>query len=289
MNGKDTEKLTARVAVIVPCYNHGLYLGECLSSVIAQTFTDWVCVVVNDGSKDNTDDIARRYCQVDPRIHYLKQRNMGLSAARNNGIRSSQSEYILPLDADDMIESTYLEKTFAIFANNPDTKLVYTDCHLFGLVDQKFDLPDYSFKLLLQRNLITATALYRRENFNKTSGYDENFKSGWEDWDLWLSILDQDSRVIKVNEVLFEYRQKENSMVRSLTSELMSMIRNIVYYKHLAKYKQFSKDPEILAYRIKILEKEVRGFRKKDIFGRTKRKISKLLREIRFENLFGRN
>lgn len=277
MKIKDTEKPKARVAVIVPCYNHGLYLGECLDSVLQQTFSDWVCVVINDGSKDDSRDIALEYCKQDSRIHYLQQRNMGLSAARNNGIRSCESEYILPLDADDMIAPTYLEKTVSVADKDPEIKLVYTDCHLFGLVDQPFDLPEYSFQLLLQRNLFTATALYRRKDFNRTHGYEDKLLVGWEDWDFWLQLLYRDSIIIKVNETLFEYRQKENSMVRSLTVEQIHRIRRYVYYKHIDKYKQFSEDPEILTYRIRILEKEIRDLQKKDFFGRLKRKISNLI------------
>lgn len=277
LHGMTESNTITKVAVIVPCYNHGLYLGECLDSVLQQTFSDWVCVVINDGSKDDSRDIALEYCKQDSRIHYLQQRNMGLSAARNNGIRCCQSEYILPLDADDMIAPTYLEKTVSVADKDPEIKLVYTDCHLFGLFDQPFDLPNYSFRLLLQRNIITATALFRRQDFLNTPGYDEKLKHGSEDWDLWLSLLDQDSIVYKVNETSFEYRQKEESMVKSLTGEQIRKIRRYVYYKHLDKYLQFSKDPEILTHRVRILEKEVRDLQRKDILGRFIRKISKFI------------
>ena len=264
---------SAKVAIVVPCYNHGSYLGDCLNSVTNQTFSDWVCVIVDDGSKDNSGEVSNNFCQQDARFRYLRQRNLGLSKARNNGINSCKSEYILPLDADDMIAPTYLEKTIAEFNKNPETKLVYTDCHLFGLVDQKNELPEYSFKLLLQRNIITATAVYRREDFVKTPGYDPNLKVGSEDWDYWLSLLDQDSVVIKVHEMLFEYRQRENSMVKRLNSEQIKSIRRYVYYKHIDKYLQFPEDPEILTFRIKILEKEVRDLQRSNILMRIRTKL----------------
>lgn len=260
----------AKVAIVVPCYNHGPYLAECLTSVINQTFTDWICIVVDDGSRDNSGKIAMQFSQTDSRFHYLRQKNLGVSVARNNGIGSCQSDYILPLDADDMIAPTYLERTVFEADRDTEVKIVYTYCHLFGLINQPFDLPDYSFKLLLQRNLITATALFRRSDYSKTNGYDENLIVGWEDWDFWISLLNQDSNVIKVNEPLLNYRQNEKSRNRSLTGKQIQRIRRYVYYKHINKYKQFSEDPEILRYRIRILEQEIR---EKDILGRLKRKI----------------
>lgn len=269
-------KKVAKVAIIIPCFNHGLYLGKCLDSVLSQTFDDWVCVVVNDGSRDDTGVITKQYSQQEPRFQYVKQKNLGLSRARNNGIRACNSEYILPLDADDMIASTYLEKTLVEIENKPDVKLVYTNCDLFGLVDGPFMLPDYSFRLLLMNNLITATALYRRTDYDLTSGYDPKLRAGLEDWDFWLSLLDRDSIVQKVNETLFKYRQREKSMIRSIPKDQSQKIRNYLYYKHIEKYKQFSSDSEVLAYRIRILEKEIRDLRKKDIVGRIKRKVSEL-------------
>src|SRR5512145_1103660 len=76
-----------QVSVIVPCYNQGHFLSEAMQSVIDQTFQDWECIIVNDGSTDSTKDIAQRFLMTDQRIRYFEQRNKGLSAARNRGLR----------------------------------------------------------------------------------------------------------------------------------------------------------------------------------------------------------
>lgn len=247
----------AKVAIIVPCYNQGEYLAECLESVIKQTYSDWVCVVVNDGSTDNTEEVVKGFSHQDNRIHCLSQNNLGLAAARNNGIRSCLSEFIIPLDSDDRLGLKYIENTVNALTTNYDLKVVYTGCQLFGAVNQILRLPDYSFPLLLQRNLITATATYRREDYEKTSGYDEMIK-GWEDWDFWLSLLDNGSQVKKIEDVLFFYRQKAGSMGGniSLDPELKSSLRNYIYHKHESKYLEYPNDVDILAFRISALEKD---------------------------------
>lgn len=247
----------AKVAIIVPCYNQGEYLAECLESVIQQTFSDWICIIINDGSTDNTEEVIKEFSHRDNRIYCLSQTNLGLAAARNNGIRSCNSEFIIPLDSDDRLGLKYIEKTVNALTSNKDLKVVYTDCQLFGAVNQIFRLPDYSFRLLLQRNLITATATYRRDDYEKTSGYDEMIK-GWEDWDFWLSLLEKDSQVTKIKDVLFYYRQKEGSMGGniSLDPKLKSSLRNYIYHKHESKYLEYPNDVDILAFRISALEKD---------------------------------
>lgn len=87
-----------RVSVVMPSYNCAQYLAEAVDSALAQTYRDFEIVVVDDGSKDNTEEVARRYGS---KIQYIKQENRGLPGARNTGIRASSGEYIALLDADD--------------------------------------------------------------------------------------------------------------------------------------------------------------------------------------------
>ena len=91
------------VSIIVPCYNYAALFREALDSVLAQTYDDWECIIVNDGSTDDTEEIALQYCQKDERFIYFYKENGGHSSARNYGIKKSKGEYILPLDPDDKI------------------------------------------------------------------------------------------------------------------------------------------------------------------------------------------
>lgn len=107
-----------KISVVVPCYNQAQYLDECLQSVLNQTYQDWECIIVNDGSPDNTEDVAKSWAEKDTRFIYLSKENGGLSSARNAGIEIAKGEWILPLDADDKIGERYLELAEKEFEND---------------------------------------------------------------------------------------------------------------------------------------------------------------------------
>lgn len=231
-----------KVSVIVPCYNHAQYLPETLDSVLAQTYPNWECVIVNDGSPDNTEEIAKKYLGKDRRFKYLKQENKGLAAARNAGIQHSDGEYILPLDADDLILPSYVEKAVNHFSMVPETKLVYCRAELFGVQNCEWALPPYSYDTLIWRNCIFCSAIYRRHDYDATTGYNPNMKHGLEDWDFWLSLLIQDDIVYRIEEVLFRYRTKHNSMVTELVKEHTEDMYIQLYKNHKEIYEPYMED-----------------------------------------------
>ena len=139
-----------KISIIVPCYNQAQYLPECIQSVINQTYTDWECIIVNDGSPDNTEEIALEWVSKDLRIKYLKKENGGLSSARNAGISIAKGKWILPLDADDRIANEYLERAFVIMETKSDVGLIYAKASFFGEKEGYWDLPEYSFKDMLR-------------------------------------------------------------------------------------------------------------------------------------------
>lgn len=102
-----------KVSVIIPCYNAEKYLRQCLDSVAAQTLKDIEVICVDDGSSDTTMDILREFQQKDDRFKIITQNNAGAGAARNNGLRRAEGEYLSFLDADDFFEPEMLEKAFA--------------------------------------------------------------------------------------------------------------------------------------------------------------------------------
>ena len=103
------------ISIIVPCYNKAVYLTDALDSVLNQTYLNWECIIIDDGSPDATASIAKEYLNKDKRFKYYYQDNQGVSLARNNGIKRSSGKFILPLDADDIIEPTYIEKALKHF------------------------------------------------------------------------------------------------------------------------------------------------------------------------------
>ena len=111
-----------RVAVIVPAYNFERFIAEALDSVIAQTYRQWECVVVDDGSTDGTAAVAERYAAADPRIRCLRQPNRGVSSARNLALRSSTAPYVQFLDADDRLVDWKLAEHVRFLDGTPELR-----------------------------------------------------------------------------------------------------------------------------------------------------------------------
>ena len=120
-----------RVTVVIPCFNQGAYLAEALDSVRGQTFSDWECIVVDDGSTDSTAQVGQAYAHRDPRIRYVRQRNGGLSSARNRGLELARAAYVQFLDADDLLHAAKLELQLAALSGAPGNAVCFCD-YRFG-------------------------------------------------------------------------------------------------------------------------------------------------------------
>ncbi|TYA56653.1 glycosyltransferase family 2 protein [Formosa maritima] len=227
---------TNLVSVIVPCYNQAEYLDEALTSVLEQTYTHWECIIINDGSVDNTKDLAAKWVENDNRFIYIEQQNKGLSEARNSGIRVTKGFYILPLDADDKVAPNYIALGVQEFLDDKSLKVVYCQAEFFGAKTGLWNLPEYTFNSLLQSNKIFCTALFKRDDWEKIGGYDSNMKYGLEDWEFWINLLKRGGNVKKLEMVGFYYRVKEGSMIKSMTPEQVSYSNNYVLQKHSDVY-----------------------------------------------------
>jgi glycosyltransferase involved in cell wall biosynthesis len=231
-----------KVSVIVPCYNQSLFLWDSVQSIIDQTHNNWECIIVNDGSTDNSEETALELIKRDARIKYFKKENGGLSSARNYGIEQSSGNFILPLDADDKIHSTYLEKGIKYFADQK-VKVVYCEAEYFGERQGKLDLPEFSRSNIAEWNMIFCTALFRRSDFDAAGGYNLNMNFGWEDWNLWIAILKKGGDVIKIPEVLFYYRIKEQSMLTSLQGSRKQKMFMQLYLNHQDFFDKYYDEP----------------------------------------------
>ena len=130
-----------KISIIVPCYNQVQYLDECLQSVLDQTYTNWECLIIDDGSPDNTEDLAKIWVEKDERFHYFKKENGGVSSARNFGIEKSTGIYILPLDGDDKIAENYLKLASEKLEQGFD--VVYCLAKYFGERNENFVLQEH--------------------------------------------------------------------------------------------------------------------------------------------------
>lgn len=195
------------VSIVIPCYNQKDYIKNTLDSVKKQIYQNWECIIVNDGSTDNSIEIIKECTKDDNRFKIINKCNEGVSVARNTAINVSKGEYILPLDGDDIITPSYISTAVSYFICNPKVKLVYCRAAFIGDREGEWQLPPYNFESLKWENSIFCSALFRRSDFEKSSGYNPNMKQGLEDWDFWLSFLNQKDEVYKIPEILFYYRK----------------------------------------------------------------------------------
>ncbi len=220
---------TPLVSVIIPCYNQANFLPEAVESVVHQTFTRWECIIVNDGSNDNTNTVAEKLVHKfsDKQISVVTQVNQGLSCARNSGIKISRGKYILPLDADDLIHLEMLQKTVSLLESNPETAIAYTDVRHFGNIGRIVCSGEYDFQRLCRENYLSYCSLYRRAAWEAVGGYNSNMIWGYEDWDFWVGCGGKGFYGKRIPEPLFLYRVKDASMYTNALrhhSELVSQI-----------------------------------------------------------------
>lgn len=200
-----------KVSVIVPCYNQAQYLDEALQSVLDQTYSNWECIIVNDGSPDHTAKVATKWVQRDARFIYFYKENGGVSSARNAGISIAEGEFILPLDADDKIANKYIELAVQSFQEDDSLKVVYCRAEKFGDEVGIWNLQPYSVRALAVGNMIFCSALFRKQNWRVVGGYDINMVQGIEDWEFWISILKNGGSVKCLDVLGFYYRIRKES------------------------------------------------------------------------------
>lgn len=207
------------VSVIVPAYNVAEYIGDALNSVLAQTFTDYEIIVINDGSPD-TEALERVLAPYMSRIVYLKQENSGVSAARNTGIKAARGSLIAFLDGDDSWLPHYLEVQVPRIQADPTIDVLYPNMVMFGDASDAGEefmtiFPsngEVTFeRLLLQECNVSNCSIARREALMRAGLFDESLRSV-EDFDLWLRVIKHGGRIAYHREVLGRYRRRSDSL-----------------------------------------------------------------------------
>ena len=230
---------TPLVSVIVPAYDVADFIGEALDSVLAQTFTNYEIIVVNDGSPD-TEALERALAPYMSRIIYLKQENRGVSAARNTGIASARGTLLAFLDGDDVWLPNYLEVQVARIQADPAIDVLYPNVLMFGGSSEDGEefmsiCPsngEVTFeRLLLQECNVSNCSIARRETIVRAGLFDEALRSV-EDFDLWLRVIKQGGRIAYHRDVLARYRRRPGS----LTADPVWLSENIL--KVLTKVKE---------------------------------------------------
>jgi glycosyltransferase involved in cell wall biosynthesis len=208
------------LSIVIPCYNYGHLVHETLDSLKQQTFTEWECLVINDGSTDNTEEVVLRYAHQDARYKYFHQENKGMSAARNAGIAMASGKYIQLLDSDDLLETDKFAQHIQYLEAHPATDIVYGDVNYFypdaptthyKTVNATQDdwMPRVSgqgesvVKCLVQGNIMAINCpVIRKDVFLREGSFNETLRHN-EDWEMFLRWA--------IKGVSFQYLHQENT------------------------------------------------------------------------------
>jgi len=209
-----------RISVIVPCYNHAHYLPEAVKSIVNQTYQNWECIIVNDRSSDNTAEVAKQLIAKYPdrNIRFIdKPYNSGLADTRNIGIEAATSEWILPLDSDDMFERTFMQKAVDIIQQQ-EVDIVFANMQKFGAEHGEWIPSEYSKQRIKLEDTMPYASLYRKELWRKAGGYNKLIGtiSQPEDWNFWISCSKYNPVVVRIPEKLFLYRVNYDSMYHKM-------------------------------------------------------------------------
>jgi glycosyltransferase involved in cell wall biosynthesis len=210
------------MTIVIPTYQQAAFLGEAIESALKQTIPCEV-IVVNDGSTDDTQEVAERYP-----VKVIHQVNKGLASARNTGIMNASDDYILFLDSDDILEPNCVEKILEVF-NTTDADVVAASFRTFGTSDETVILMSNptidDFKVA---NRAGYCAAFKKSVLLEVGGYSPRMTYGYEDLHLWFDLLSRGKKLITLPDILWNYRTKEHSMIHDAQEhheELMTQIK----------------------------------------------------------------
>jgi glycosyltransferase involved in cell wall biosynthesis len=201
------------ISIIIPCYNGEAFVKEAIDSVKAQTSDKWECVIVDDGSTDESGSIIDNETDGDKRFIVRHIENGGVANARNVGILVASGKYILPLDADDKLRPQAIERFFEFWYAHPDASLLVPARQNFD-EDGPIKIQKRKWKGFVNLTIQCTpqnTSCYRKSDWQRVGGYRDG--TMYEDWEFWLRLLHGNAHVVNIDEVLVDYRVRKDSRV----------------------------------------------------------------------------
>jgi len=216
------------ISIVIPVYNQAEHLANCLDSIARQTYDNYEIIVVNDGSTDNLIEVIEKFKKIFSfKLIYSEEENRGAGAARNKGAELAKGEFIIFCDADVVMQPTMLEIMLKTLKDNPSASFCYSS-FIWGR--KKFKLWPFNAEKLKQMPYITTTSLIKREHF---PGFDETLKK-FQDWDLWLTMLEQGYAGVWVDQALFKVAvggtQTMSNWLPSLAYKLLPFLPAVKKY-----------------------------------------------------------
>lgn len=233
--------IASDVQAVITSFNQGSMIREAVDSLCSQTTLPAAIIIVDDGSEDETSIRILQEIQADVRIPVpvtvQYQPNGGVSSARNTGIRMAKAPMVLILDGDDRLEPEYIEQVSSMLRDDQSMVAASSWMHTFGVLDAVVQPCGGSIASFLARNCCPATHILRREAWKQCGGYDESMRSGFEDWDFFLSMLETiaDAQIGIVEKPLIDYRMAPVSANVKSMSKRLELMQYIVK-KHISTY-----------------------------------------------------
>lgn len=199
-------KIDTPITIGIASYNQEMYLRESIESVLNQSIPCKI-ILCNDGSTDNSLNIAREYS-----IKIIDQVNKGLPSTRNTILMNCDTEFILYLDADDILAVNAIEKIQEVI-NQTNADIVAPSFKTFGTTNQEVILGPANVFDFLESNRIGYFSAIRKSKLLEIGGYSPRMVEGFEDWHCWINLLDRGAKLVTIKDILVGYRVKENSMI----------------------------------------------------------------------------
>lgn len=198
------------VSIVIPFYNLGETIEDTLHSLTTQTYRNFEVIIINDGSSDRESVEKLKSIEAGGyNAKFIYQKNQGVAATRNNGIKLAKGKYIVCLDSDDMLEPTYLEKAVTVLETNPDVAVVTSYMTIFGVITETFEHVAFDPLGLYKNNMIITAAMFTKKAWQTVGGYKS--KIGYEDWEFWINLAEHGFLVKQITEPLFRYRTSMQS------------------------------------------------------------------------------
>ena len=208
-----------KISIIIPCFNQGEFLSDAVESAYNQTLPAHEIIIINDGSNDNTKEVAETYTYknfplIESPVRVINQVNKGLPSARNTGVMAATGDYCLFLDADDVLMENAIERiTQEILTSNAD--IIAPSFKEFGKSNREVILGGFTMEDLKVANRIGYFSAVRRSALIEVGGYSPRMKFGFEDYHLWFDLFRRGYSIAVIQDILVLYRVREKSMIHT--------------------------------------------------------------------------
>lgn len=255
-----TQNNEPKVSIIIPNYNRENLIAETLECVKKIRYSNWECIVVDDGSTDDSESVIKSIAKTDNRIKCYFNKKTTLSETKNFAINQSSGKYILPLDSDDLIHPKYILEAVEIMESQPILKIVYCKGKYFGSKRGRWKLPPYSFLQLISQNCFPNTSLFRRSDFEKTKGYNPALTIN-EDWEFWISLLETGGEVYRIPKYYFSYRKHTDSTITNNKDKSKETCM-IIYDLHRNTYDRLFEHPIFMSAKLLKITRKYNKYRR---------------------------